>query len=185
MFSQVWRATLVNGSFTCKSDFTVGYCCFKKIMLLKVESSSSSSKTTYLEKVGQYLKGDVINQPFDRSNNPWFKFLQENPVNCLLHSAHKNSNFNMPCIPGRGCHSKMYSSSSFAGIVHRHMRTRITVGKYYPTFPHTLERLLHFLTEKVVPKGQNFSQHFIEEVFPYFHLNMQFQNMVCCNHFEV
>ena len=35
----------------------------------------------YLEKVGQYLKGDVINQPLNRNNNPWFKFLQDNQVN--------------------------------------------------------------------------------------------------------
>ncbi len=34
---------------------------------------------TYLERVGQYMKNENLAQPVDRSKNPWFSFLKENP----------------------------------------------------------------------------------------------------------
>ena len=33
----------------------------------------------YLERVGQYMKNEVLAQPVDRSKNPWFMFLKEHP----------------------------------------------------------------------------------------------------------
>ena len=32
-----------------------------------------------LERVGQYLKDEKLKQPVDRSNNPWYNFLNQNP----------------------------------------------------------------------------------------------------------
>ena len=32
-----------------------------------------------LERVGQYLKDENLKQPVDRSNNPWYNFLNQNP----------------------------------------------------------------------------------------------------------
>ena len=47
--------------------------------LASFSSVSSPDSYSYLEKVGQYLKNDELSQPIDRSKNPWYQFLKENP----------------------------------------------------------------------------------------------------------
>merc|ERR1711860_131929 len=42
-------------------------------------SNTQTDSYSYLEKVGQYLKNEELSQPIDRSKNPWYQFLKENP----------------------------------------------------------------------------------------------------------
>ena len=44
-----------------------------------MSNSHQSNHHKSLERVGQYLKDESLKQPVDRSNNPWYKFLNENP----------------------------------------------------------------------------------------------------------
>ena len=47
--------------------------------LASFSTVSSPDSYSYLEKVGQYLKNEPLVQPIDRSRNPWYQFLKENP----------------------------------------------------------------------------------------------------------
>ena len=44
-----------------------------------MSNSNQGNHHKSLERVGQYLKDESLKQPVDRSNNPWYKFLNENP----------------------------------------------------------------------------------------------------------